>query len=234
MITEQKRILIVEDEVKIAKALTEGLKAEGYIAVPAFNGEEALFYLANDFFDLMILDVMLPGRSGIEIAQLIREKNNKIPILMLTARDSIEDRVIGLDNGADDYLTKPFAFAELLARIRVLLKRIKTENIVKLFFSNLEMDLLARVVKRSGKIIELTLREFEVLEYLLRHQNEVVSREMLARDVWKETSRFSPIDNVIDVHMARLRKKIDHGFSDQLITTIRGVGFGLKDSSVKS
>ena len=226
---DKHHILIVEDEIKIAQALSDGLISTGYQTTSVPSGEEALFILSRDIFDLILLDVMLPGRSGIDIAKILREKNDKTPILMLTARDSIGDRVLGLDNGADDYLVKPFAFAELLARIRVLLKRTRTEQGVKLTFSDLEMDLITRAVARNQTKLDLTLREFEILEYLLRHRNEVVSRDMLARDVWKETSRATPIDNVIDVHMARLRKKVDQDFPKALIHTVRGVGFTLKE-----
>ena len=225
------KVLIVEDEKKIADALVTGLQAEGYLAKSVDSGEEALFTLSREAFDLIVLDVMLPGRNGFEVLKLIRESNDSLPVVMLTARDGVEDRVQGLDIGADDYLTKPFAFTELLARIRVRLKRAKTENIVKLNFSDLEVDLLSREVKRSGKKIELTLKEFEVLEYLIRHRNETVSREMLARDVWKEMSRVTPLDSVIDVHIARLRKKVDQEPWKNLIHTVRGVGFILKEET---
>jgi DNA-binding response OmpR family regulator len=223
------RVLIVEDEKKIADALVKGLRGEGFDAKSVNSGEEALFMLSREAFDLVVLDVMLPGRNGFEILKLIRQTNEGTPVLMLTARDSIEDRVQGLDGGADDYLIKPFAFTELLARIRVRLKRSKTETLVKLMFSDLEMDLLTREVKRSGQKVELTLKEFDVLEYLIRHRNETVSREMLAKDVWKENSRATPLDNVIDVHIARLRKKVDQETWKPLIHTVRGVGFILKE-----
>ena len=168
--------------------------------------------LANsEHFDLVVLDVMLPGRSGIEVLSAIRKLGRKIPVLLLTARDSIEDRVLGLDAGADDYLVKPFAFPELLARTRALLRRGKVESLTRLRVRDLEMDLVGRSVKRAGRVIDLTAREFEMLEYLLRHQGEVVSREMLARDIWKEQVRHTPLDNVIDVHMVRLRRKVDEG-----------------------
>jgi DNA-binding response OmpR family regulator len=147
---------------------------------------------------------------------------------MLTAKDAIEDRVRGLDAGADDYLVKPFAFPELSARVRALLRRRKAEPPVELRILDLEMDLISRSVKRAGRAIELTVREFELLEYLLRRQGEVVSREMLARDVWKEPARPTPLDNVIDVHMVRLRRKIDEGFDTKLVHTVRGVGFAIR------
>jgi two-component system, OmpR family, copper resistance phosphate regulon response regulator CusR len=225
------KILIVEDETKIAEALVKGLSGEGYDAKSVSSGEEALFLLSREAFDIIILDVMLPGRNGFEVLKLLRETGGQTPVLMLTARDSVEDRVLGLDFGADDYLTKPFAFTELVARVRVRLKRSKADTPVKLSFADLEMNLLTREIKRGGRKIELTLKEFDVLEYLMRHRNETVSREMLARDVWKETSRITPLDNVIDVHIARLRKKVDQDFSKSLIHTVRGVGFILKEET---
>ncbi len=152
-------------------------------------------------FDLVILDLMLPGRSGLQVLSTLRKRGLVTPVLILTARDAIEDRVQGLDGGADDYLVKPFAFPELSARVRALLRRCRTEQVVRLKVADLEMDLVARKVKRGGKDVEFTLREFELLEYLLKHKEQVVSREMLAREVWKETSRATPLDNVIDIHM---------------------------------
>jgi two-component system, OmpR family, copper resistance phosphate regulon response regulator CusR len=228
-----QRILIVEDEIKIAKAVSEGLKSEGYLTSISTTGEEALFLLSRERFDLIILDVMLPGRSGLEVAKLLRSTRDSIPILMLTARDSVEDRVAGFNHGTDDYLIKPFAFAELLVRVKALLRRSHGETTVRLVYNDLEMNLLTRDVHRSKKKLDLTLKEFEVLEYLLRHRNEVVSREMLARDVWQETSRAVPLDNVIDVHMTRLRKKVDENSIQPLIHTVRGVGFTLKQIEEK-
>jgi len=228
MTSVAQKILIVEDEAKLAKAVSDGLSAEGYKTFSTASGEEALFMLSREKFDLLILDVMLPGRSGLEIAKLLRSSQDQVPILMLTARDSIEDRVAGFESGTDDYLIKPFAFAELIARVRALLKRTQPENTIKLLCGDLEMNLITREVLRARQKIELTGKEFEVLEYLLRHRNEVVTREMLARDVWQETSRAVPLDNVIDVHMTRLRKKVDQDFSVVLIHTIRGVGFTLR------
>jgi len=226
------RILIVEDERKVAKALREGLEAESYSVAVAHTGEEGFFLVSSQQFDLLILDVMLPGRSGIEILPALRLQGPRIPVLLLTAKDAVEDRVKGLDAGADDYLVKPFAFPELLARIRALLRRGKAEPATALKIQDLQMDLASRTVRRGAQTIDLTAREFELLEYLLRHQGQVVSREMLARDVWKETMRHTPLDNVIDVHMARLRRKIDERFPAKLVHTVRGVGFVLKSESV--
>jgi len=222
------RILVVEDEPKVAEALREGLENEGYEVVTALTGEEGFFLANAETFDLVILDLMLPERDGLEILKVLRSQNMQTPVMILTAKDAVEDRVAGLDCGADDYLTKPFAFAELLARIRALLRRGRTDQVLKLKVCDLEMDIVTRRVMRDGVEINLTAREFELLEYLMRYHNQIVSREMLARDVWHETSRVTPLDNIIDVHIARLRKKVDHDFGEKLIHTVRGVGFLLK------
>jgi len=221
------RILIVEDEPKVAGALREGLEQEGFEAVVALTGEDGFFRLHDESFDLVILDLMLPGRSGLQILETMRERGLDTPVLVLTARDTVEDRVAGLDIGADDYLTKPFAFAELVARVRALLRRGSAEETL-LRAGELELDRLARSVTLAGTAIDLTHREFELLEVLMRHAGHVVSREMLARDVWKETMRATPLDNVIDVHVARLRRKIDSDGRLRHIHTVRGVGFVLR------
>ena len=225
----QMKILIVEDEPKVGKALSEGLKANGYQVTLAQTGEDGFFLANSHSFDVIVLDVMLPGRNGIEVLKTLRKQGLQVPVLLLTAKDSVEDRVLGLDAGADDYLVKPFAFPELRARIRVLVRRGKTESVVSLKLGTLEMDLTTRLVTRDGKPIELTVREFELLEFLLRNKGRVVSREMLARDVWKETNRATPLDNVIDVHIARLRRKVDDEFEPKLVRTVRGVGFMLSE-----
>jgi DNA-binding response OmpR family regulator len=180
-------------------------------------------------FDLLVLDVMLPDRTGIEILSRLRQNGMRTPVLLLTARDSVEDRVHGLDQGADDYLVKPFAFPELLARVRALLRRGVSEKPSKLKLASLELDIASHSVRRAGTTIDLTAREYELLEYLLRNQGSVVSRDTLAREVWKETARATPIDNVIDVHIARLRRKIDDAYHPKLLHTIRGVGFVLRE-----
>ena len=225
------RILIVEDEKKVAAALREGLSTEGYTVGMAATGEDAFFLLNTESFDLVILDVMLPGRSGIEVLAAIRKRGLQTPVLLLTARDAVADRVHGLDSGADDYLVKPFAFPELLARIRALLRRGKPELKLQFRLGDLEIDTATRTVTRAGEPVDLTAREFDLLQYLVQHQGRVVSREMIARDVWKETARHTSIDNVIDVTVARLRRKLDDRFSRKLLHTVRGVGFVVKDES---
>lgn len=221
------RILVVEDEHKIADALKKGLEAEGYEVTTALSGEEGYFCLTTEEYDLMLLDIMLPGRDGIEILKTIRSKGITTPILLLTGRDTVEDRVMGLDNGADDYLVKPFAFPELLARIRLLLRRGHQEPQHLFVLADLELNLLTHRATRAGQTLELTAKEFELLEYLLQHQGRVVSREMLAQDVWLIRERSTPLDNVIDVTIARLRRKVDGTFERKLIRTVRGVGFCL-------
>ena len=223
-------ILVVEDETKVAQALKEGLEREGYEITVARTGEEGYYLIDARPFDLVVLDLMLPGRDGLEILATLRKRDRGIPVLVLTARDAVQDRVAGLDTGADDYLVKPFAFPELLARIRALLRRGRPEPPSPVKVSDLEMDVAGRRVMRGGRGLELTTREFALLEYLLRNRGRVVSREMLARDVWKETGRATPLDNVIDVHIARLRRKVDDGFEAKLIQTVRGVGFIVKVS----
>ena len=223
------RILVIEDEPKLGRALQEGLQAEQYGVALAPTGEEGFYLVQTEPFDLVILDVMLPGRSGIEILTTMRQHGFKTPVLILTARDAIEDRVRGLDTGADDYLVKPFAFPELLARIRALSRRGAPETSPRLRVADLDVDVVGRTVTRGGHTLDLTAREFELLEYLVRHRGHVVSREMLARNVWKEAGRHTPLDNVIDVHVARLRRKVDDQFDQKLVHTVRGVGFVVRE-----
>ncbi len=225
------RILLVEDEIKVGNAVSEGLLAEGYEITWAQTGEEGFFHANSQGFDLIVLDVMLPGRDGIEVLQTLRKQGSKTPVLLLTAKDAIEDRVLGLDAGADDYLVKPFAFAELTARLRALLRRNKPDPGGVLSIATLEIDPIKRIVNREGHRIDLTAREFELLEYLARNHGRVVSRQMLARDVWQETDRATPLDNVIDVHIARLRRKMDDPFETKLLHTVRGVGFTLSEDN---
>ena len=224
------RILVVEDERKLAQVLASALRAQRYDVVLADTGEDGFFHANADHFDLVLLDLMLPGRNGLEILHTLRNRHVETPVLIVTARDALDDRVLGLDLGADDYLVKPFALPELLARVRALLRRGRPMEAVQLKAGNLELDLLSRRVTRGGRVLDLTAREFELLEYLLRHQGHVVSREMLAHDVWKEPRRATPIDNVIDVQVARLRRKVDIDGHSRLIHTIRGVGFVLREA----
>jgi DNA-binding response OmpR family regulator len=223
------RILVVEDEQKVADALREGLEDERYDVVVERTGEAAFFRVNTETFDVVLLDLTLPGRDGLEILRALRQRRMETPVLVLTARDTLEDRVTGLDAGADDYLVKPFAFAELLARIRALVRRGRVADAPRLAVGDLEMDLVTRKVLRAAKPVDLTVREFELLEFLMRYQGQVVSRETLARDVWKETARTTPLDNVIDVHIARLRRKVDLEHNVKVIHTVRGVGFMLRE-----
>jgi two-component system, OmpR family, copper resistance phosphate regulon response regulator CusR len=223
------RVLVVEDERKLAQVVAAALTAEHYDVEVAETGEDGFFRANAEAFDLVVLDLMLPGRSGLEILQTLRQRHVETPVLILTARDGIDDRVAGLDLGADDYLVKPFALPELLARIRALLRRGRPSDAFRLKAADLEVDVMARRASRGDRTLDLTGREFELLEYLLRHQGHLVSREMLAREVWREPRRATPLDNVIDVQMTRLRKKVDLEGSTRLIHTIRGVGFVLRE-----
>lgn len=224
----QVRILIIEDDCKTARALQQGLNGEGYDALAVNSGEEGLSQVTSAVFDLVILDWMLPGRDGIEILTVMRARAIKPPVLLLTARDAVEDRVHGLDSGADDYLIKPFAFAELLARIRMLLRRSQNET-ARRQIGDLVVDFASRRTWRGGVEIMLTPREFALIAHLMRYAGQVVTRQMLAQEVWREPNRLTPIDNVIDVHLAHLRKKIDGGQRTSLIQTVRGVGFMLSE-----
>lgn len=219
------RILVVEDESKTRASLVEGLQLEGWTVTTATTGDEAIALLGKESCDLVVLDWMLPGRDGLEVLRHVRERGGQTPVLMLTARDSVADRVTGLEGGADDYLAKPFAFAELLARSRALLRRPMLSSGHFLSCGNLQLDTRARTAVRAGKEIPLTPREVDILEYLLRYQGQVVTREMLERDVWKQPRRFSSLDNVIDVQIMRLRRKINGEGAEKLIHTLRGVGY---------
>jgi DNA-binding response OmpR family regulator len=223
-------VLVVEDEQKVAAALREGLESEGYAVTVAPTGEDAFFRVSTGAFDIVLLDLTLPGRDGLEILAALRQhQRRETRVLVLTARDSLEDRVRGLDAGADDYLVKPFAFAELVARIRALVRRPLTAELPRLRAADLEMDLWSRRVTRGGQLVELTTREFELMQFLLRHEGQVVSRDTLAREVWRERERSTTLDNVIDAHVARLRKKVDAERPVKLIQTVRGVGFVVRE-----
>lgn len=222
------RILIVEDDEKTAGALESGLAAEQFSVAVSKTGEDGFYLLNSQSFDLVVLDWMLPGRDGLEMLKTLRSRGIKTPVLLLTARDAVADRVLGLESGADDYLVKPFAFAELVARIRSLLRRAPVAEPLRRQAADLTIDMETRRVWRGGKRIDLTPREYDLLAYLVRQAGQVVTREMLARDVWRETNRATPLDNVIDVHIAHLRRKVDEGHVTTLIQTVRGVGFMLQ------
>jgi two-component system copper resistance phosphate regulon response regulator CusR len=219
------RILVIEDERKLAGAIAEGLKGNGYEVALAESGEAGIRQLRNSAFDLILLDVMLPRQGGLETLREMRRSGFRTPVLILTSRGSVEDRVRGLDAGADDYLIKPFAFPELLARVRALHRRANPTDPSVLQLADLRMDVSGRAATRGNMTLDLTGREFDLLEYLLFHSGSVVSREMVARDVWKTTVRYTSLDNVIDVHIARIRKKIDDPFPVKLLHTVRGLGF---------
>jgi heavy metal response regulator len=218
------RVLLVEDEPKIADFVARGLTENGYSVDVASDGEEALHWPSVAEFDVIVLDVMLPVMDGITVCRTLRERGVRTPILMLTARDAIEDRVRGLDSGADDYLVKPFAFAELLARIRSLSRREPALLGNELRAGDLVMNTVTREVTRGGgRPIDLTAKEFALLEYLMRHANQVLTRTVIAEHVWNYD--FDNATNVIDVHVKNLRKKIDGGAGTSLIQTVRGVGY---------
>lgn len=221
------RLLIVEDEPKVARFVERGLREEHFTVDVAFDGEEGLDLALVHDYDLVVLDVMLPKKDGFEVLEALRAARRPCKVLMLTARDSVKDRVRGLDGGADDYLVKPFAFAELLARVRALLRRAGGTEVTTLSFADLVMDVKARKVTRAGKPVALSAREFAVLEHLLRHQGEVISRTRLSEQVWDQ--HFDSMTNVIDVTLYHLREKVDRGFPAPLIHTVRGVGYVLKN-----
>jgi two-component system copper resistance phosphate regulon response regulator CusR len=220
-------VLVVEDEQKTRDSVAEGLRLEEWRVATAVNGDEALAILEQATFDLLILDWMLPGRDGMAVLRNMRARGNQLPVLLLTARGSLDDRVAGLEGGADDYLPKPFAFAELLARSRALLRRPVLSSGPALHCGDLQLDTRSRLAQRGGVEIPLTPREVDILEYLMRYQGQIVTREMLERDVWKQSRRFTSLDNVIDVQLMRLRRKIDVDGTVPLIQTVRGVGYRL-------
>ena len=226
------RVLVVEDEQKVANALREGLEGEGDEVVVERTGEDALTRLTGDSFDVILLDLTLPGRDGLQVLSMSRESGIETPVVVLTARDTLEDRVIGLDTGADDYLVKPFAFAELLARLRAVVRRGRVTETGPLAIDSLEIDRGSRQVTRAGRPVELTAKEFDLLHYLARQASQVVSRDTLGREVWRETARSTTLDNVIDVHISRLRRKIDSDHPVKLIHTVRGVGFVLREDAL--
>jgi len=219
------RILVIEDDEKIADALRRSLIDQHYSVDTAGDGEEGDYLAKTNDYDLIILDIMLPGMDGWQVCRSIRREKINTPILMLTALDSVEDKISGLDEGADDYLTKPFHLGELLARIRSLVRRQSDEKTTNIILGDLELDTAQRAVKRSGKEINLSSKEFALLEYFIMNKNKVLTRQMISEHVWD--LNFDPQSNVIDSFVRFLRQKIDKGFDNQLIHTIRGVGYKL-------
>ena len=222
-------VLVVEDEAQIADFISRGLSEQGYAVDVARDGEEAISWNEVAVFDAIVLDVMLPGPDGIEVCRTLRSKGLSTPILMLTARDSVEDRVTGLDSGADDYLVKPFAFVELLARLRALMRRESAVqgNVIRV--GDLTLDTTTWEVSRNGLVIELTTKESRLIEYLMRHPNQVLTRTMISEHVWNYD--FDNATNVIDVHIRNLRRKIDDPFPSKLIQTVRGAGYRVSSRS---
>ena len=221
------RILIIEDEKKVAGFIKKGLEEETYAIDVAHDGEEGLHLGSEGQYDLIILDIMLPKVNGLEVLSQLRNQGSDVPILLLTAKDAVDDRVTGLNKGADDYLTKPFAFSELLARVRVLLRRGKAEVKTILQVDDLTLDLVSHKVDRGGDEIELTGKEYSLLEYFMRNQDKVLTRTMIAEHVWDYN--FDTFTNVIDVYINHLRKKIDKGRQNKLLHTLRGVGYIMKE-----
>lgn len=217
------RILLVEDEHRLANIIKKGLIEDGFAVDVVFDGEEGQYLAESEEYDLIILDIMLPKVDGITICKELRNKNIKTPVLMLTAKSTLDEKVVGLDSGADDYLTKPFAFLELRSRIHALIRRSKQDASPILKIANLEVDPIKHIAKRKSKIISLTPKEFSILELLLRHKDEVVSRTMIIEHVWDYN--FESMSNVVDVFIASLRRKIDRGTKIKLIHTIHGVGY---------
>jgi heavy metal response regulator len=224
------RVLVVEDDQRILDFIRKGLEEEGHAVDVAHDGDEALDWPAVVDFDAIVLDVMLPGRDGLEVCRTMRARGVRTPILMLTARDTVEDRVAGLDSGADDYLVKPFAFAELLARLRALMRREPVLLGTKLEVADLTLDTATRQVSRAEQPVTLTNKEYALLEYLMRHPNQVLTRTMIAEHVWNFD--FDTGTNVIDVHIRYLRRKIDDPYDLKLIQTVRGAGYRISADPV--
>ena len=222
------RILVVEDEQKVASFIQRGLEEEGFVVEVAGDGEEGVSKAESGTFDLILMDIMLPKKDGLAAIKELREKGISQPVLCLTARDSIDDKVTGLDIGADDYLAKPFAFAELVARCRALIRRGAKDRGAEIFFADLRLDPVAHKVWRNNDEIDLTSKEYALMEYFMRHPNQVLSRIMIAENVWDYT--FDSFTNIIDVYVNYLRNKIDKNYDKKLIHTVRGAGYMLKES----
>lgn len=220
------RILIVEDEKKVAGFVRKGLEEETYAVDVAYDGEEGFHLASMNQYDMIILDLMLPKMEGLEVLTRLRDKKVTTPILLLTAKDAVEDKVDGLNKGADDYLTKPFAFSELLARVRSLLRRGQVETKTELQVGDLNLDMVSHKVSRNGEEIELTGKEYSLLEYFMRNEGKVLTRTMIAEHVWDYN--FDTFTNVIDVYVNHLRKKIDKKYPSKLLHTLRGVGYVMR------
>ena len=223
---DHMRVLVVEDSRRLAGIVKRGLLEEGYAVDNAYDGEEAEYMAESTPFDLIVLDIMLPKKDGITVCRDLRAKKVNTPILMLTAKDSVEDKVTGLDSGADDYLVKPFAFSELLARLRALLRREVLPKVQKLQIGELALDPQSREVWRNGDRVDLTAKEYAIIEYFMRRPNAVVTRTMLGESVWDY--EFDGLSNIIDVYVRRLRRKIDRDGQESLIQTVRGAGYRLR------
>jgi DNA-binding response OmpR family regulator len=226
----RSKILIIEDDKKMSAALVSGVEAAGYEVIAASSAEEGFFLVHSLKPDLLLLDLTLPQRNGLDILRQIRQEGLDLRVFILTSHNTVDDRVEGLRTGADDYLGKPFSFPELMARIDALLRRIlPSTQSTSIEIGDLSINTKTRNVSRAGERLELTPREFDLLLYLAQNRDRTVSREMLARDVWRESSRYTPIDNVIDVQVARLRRKVDDPFTVKLLQTVRGLGFSLRE-----
>ncbi len=221
------RILVVEDEKKVASFIKRGLEEEGFTVDAAFDGEEGLYMAETNSYDLILMDIMLPRIDGLAVVEKLRERKITSPVLCLTAKDTVDDIVSGLNSGSDDYLTKPFAFAELLARVRALLRRGSQDRGAELTFADLRLDPVAHKVWRNNKELDLTAKEYALLEYFMRNPHQILTRTMIAEHVWDYT--FDSFTNIIDVYVNYLRKKVDRDFEKKLIHTVRGVGYVLKE-----
>ena len=221
------RVLVVEDEKKVASFIKRGLEEESFTVDVAYDGEEGFEMAANHPYDVILMDLMLPKKDGLSVIRELREREILTPVLCLTAKDTVEDIVEGLEMGSDDYLTKPFAFGELLARVKALLRRTSKDRGAEIFFADLRLDPVSHKVWRSDKEIDLTAKEYGLLEYFMRNPNEVLTRAMIAEHVWDYT--FDSFTNIIDVYVNYLRKKVDRDYDAKLIHTVRGVGYVLKE-----
>jgi DNA-binding response OmpR family regulator len=222
------RILVVEDEKKIAGFIQKGLKECGFVVDVVHRGDEALEIILDNHFDAVLLDIMLPGRDGLSVLRILRQRANSVPVLILTARGEISEKVEGLDLGADDYLAKPFSIDELTARVRALTRRNSGENLIRYRVQDLTLDLATRVARRGARRIDLTTREFSLLECLMRSPGRVFTRAQLCQHVWEY--HFDPESNLVDVYINRLRRKIDDGETTKLIQTVRGAGYRIEDA----